>query len=59
MIVILIQKQIEEVLENGKSKKKIVGGNDAGLFEIKTEVLQDGKNEVYNDYLDFISPPDY
>ena len=42
-----------------KIKKKIVGGNDAGLFEIKTEVLQDGKNEVYNDYLDFISPPDY
>jgi len=42
-----------------KIKKKIVGGNDASLFEIKTEVLQDGKNEVYNDYLDFISPPDY
>ena len=42
-----------------KIKKKIVGGNDASLFEVKTEVLQDGKNEVYNDYLDFISPPDY
>ena len=42
-----------------KIKKKIVGGNDAGLFEIKTEVLQDGKNEVYNDYLDFVTAPDY
>ena len=42
-----------------KIKKKIVGGNDAGLFEIKTEVLTDGKTEVYQDYLDFITPPDY
>ena len=42
-----------------KIKKKIVGGNDAGLFEIKTEVLTDGKSEVYQDYLDFITPPDY
>ncbi len=42
-----------------KIKKKIVGGNDAGLFEIKTEVLSDGKNEVFNDYLDFVTPPDY
>ncbi|MGB1450078.1 MAG: thrombospondin type 3 repeat-containing protein, partial [Flavobacteriaceae bacterium] len=42
-----------------KIKKKIVGGNDAGLFQIKTEVLTDAKNEVYNDYLDFITPPDY
>ena len=42
-----------------KIKKKIVGGNDANLFEIKTEVLTDGKSEVYQDYLDFITPPDY
>ena len=42
-----------------KIKKKIVGGNDAGLFEIKTETFTDGKNEVYNDYLGFITPPDY
>ena len=42
-----------------KIKKKIVGGNDAGLFEIRTEVLTDDKSEVYQDYLDFINPPDY
>ncbi len=42
-----------------KIKKKIVGGNDAGLFRIKTEVSPEDKNEVTNDYLDFISPPDY
>jgi len=42
-----------------KVKKKIVGGNDAHLFEIKTVQLTQGKNNSEGDYLAFINPPDY
>jgi len=46
-----------------KIKKKIVGGNDAGLFEIKSFVTSTDKNGKVTtdngDYLTFITPPDY
>ena len=42
-----------------KIKKKIVGGNDAHLFSVRTRETEDEKNEDTGDYLDFITPPDY
>ena len=49
-----------------KIKKKIVGGADRDKFQVKTRTVgvdgkqtQDGKNTVEEDYLDFITPPDF
>ena len=42
-----------------KIKKKIVGGNDAHLFTIKSASLSNGKLNAEGDYLDFITPPDH
>jgi hypothetical protein len=45
-----------------KIKKKIVGGADANLFEVRSVKTQskDGKTtEEGEDYLDFINPPDF
>ena len=42
-----------------KIKKKIVGGNDAHLFTIKSESFVEGRNTEESDYLDFITPPDH
>ena len=42
-----------------KIKKKIVGGNDAHLFTIKSASFSEGRNTEESDYLDFITPPDH
>ncbi|MDB2672877.1 BspA family leucine-rich repeat surface protein, partial [Flavobacteriaceae bacterium] len=42
-----------------KIKKKIVGGNDAHLFSIKSASFIEGRNTEESDYLDFITPPDH
>ncbi|MDC1060958.1 thrombospondin type 3 repeat-containing protein [Flavobacteriaceae bacterium] len=42
-----------------KIKKKIVGGNDAHLFSVRTRETDAEKNEDQGDYLDFITPPDH
>ena len=42
-----------------KIKKKIVGGNDAHLFSVRTRETDAEKNEDTGDYLDFITPPDH
>ena len=45
-----------------KIKKKIVGGNDAHLFEVKSFVTatdKNGKTIDQGDYLSFINAPDY
>ena len=42
-----------------KIKKKIVGGNDAHLFSIKSESAPEDRNTGGSDYLDFITPPDH
>jgi surface protein len=43
-----------------KIKKKIVGGNDAHLFEVGSQDIDGEKNEnSQEDYLTFITPPDH
>ena len=42
-----------------KIKKQISGGNDAHLFEVKSRTKGGGKSEDSDDYLAFISPPDF
>ena len=46
-----------------KIKKKIVGGADRDKFQVKTRTVgiqgKDGYNSEEEDYLDFITPPDF